>query len=375
MLQYCERCEREAFHGNLWCQDPDCPAENSYALMDYGEYLGDLKVARLIRVWRTAALYEAFRGDEKVLLKVAHPGDDYADRLRRETVALRSMTPSPTGLSAFVRSFLPETRSLYPIPLSPYPSRSRQPYGEISYRGEPRVYAVYQHASGKILSDILLETPQIWHTQAAWLIITICNALRPLVRGKKCHLSLTPEIIMVETDDEGFFRPMLLDLGFILEVKESATEYDWAKLCEPAYTAPEILATSSNGAHSLAADAYSLGMIYFEMLAGRPAFRNIIRRDAQLREKVTQERKPLNVGRPELQQAGVTAILERAVAYSGRYDNATEFLKALKKVYSSPPAEKRKLPGRTWVLIILVAIVSIVLGIIGAATLLQILLG
>jgi serine/threonine protein kinase len=168
---------------------------------------------------------------------------------------------------------------------------------------------------------------------------------------------------------------MLLDLGFILEVKESATEYDWAKLCEPAYTAPEILATSSNGAHSLAADAYSLGMIYFEMLAGRPAFRNIIRRDAQLREKVTQERKPLNVGRPELQQAGVTAILERAVAYSGRYDNATEFLKALKKVYSSPPAEKRKLPGRTWVLIILVAIVSIVLGIIGAATLLQILLG
>jgi serine/threonine protein kinase len=375
MLQYCERCEREAFDGNLWCQDPDCPAENAYALMGYGEYLGDLKVARLIRVWRTAALYEAYRNEEKVLLKVAHPGDDYAERLRRETVALRSMTPSPSGPGAFVRSFLPKTRSLYPIPLSPYPSKTRQPYGEISYRGEPRVYAVYVHAKGKILSDILLETPQIWHTQAAWLMTTVCAALRPLIRGKKCHLSITPEIIMVDTDEEGFLRPMLLDLGFILDTRESAGDYDWSKLCEPAYTAPEILIPSSNGVHTLAADVYSLGMIYFEMLAGRPAFRNIIRRDEQLREQVTQERKPLSVGRPELQQSGVTAILEYAMAHSGRYENATELSKALKKIYSSPPAEKRKLPARTWVLIIFVAIVSIVLGIIGAATLLQILLG
>ncbi|MGD8552522.1 MAG: hypothetical protein PVG02_02590, partial [Anaerolineales bacterium] len=66
MLQYCERCEREAVHGNLWCQDPDCPAENAYALMGYGEFLGDIKVDRLIRVWRTAALYEAYRNDEKL---------------------------------------------------------------------------------------------------------------------------------------------------------------------------------------------------------------------------------------------------------------------------------------------------------------------
>ena len=375
MLQYCERCEREAVHGNLWCQDPDCPAENAYALMGYGEFLGDLKVDRLIRVWRTAALYEAFRNDEKVFLKVAHPGDDYAERLRNETAALRSMTPSPAGVGAFLRSFLPQSRSLYPVPLSPYPSRSKQPYGEISYLGEPRVYAVYQHSTGKILSDILLETPQIWHTQAAWLMITICGALRPLVRGKKCHLSINPDIILVDTDEEGFFRPMLLDLGFLLETTESGAGYDWSKLLEPAYSAPEILTASPNGVHSLAADVYSLGMIYFEMLAGRPAFRNIVRRDGQLMEQVTQERKPLNVGRPELQQSGVTTVLDSAVAYSGRYQNASEFSKALRKIYSSPPAEKRKLPTRTWVIIILVAIVSIILGIIGAATLLQILFG
>jgi serine/threonine protein kinase len=373
MYQYCERCERETFSGNLWCQDPDCPAENSYSLLGYGEYLGDLKVAKLIHVWRTAAMYEAYRNDEKVLLKVAHPGDEYAERLRQETIAMRSLTPSLTGLGAFLRSFLPKTRSLYPIPISPYPSRSKQPYGEISFQGEPRVYAVYQHASGKILSDILLETPQIWHTHAAWMISTIGNSLRPLVRSRKCHLSITPEIILVDTDDEGYFRPMLLDLGFLLDVNESNEYYNWSKLCEPAYTAPEILIPSKNGTHTLAADVYSLGMIYFEMLAGRPAFRNIILRDEQLRDEVTQGRKPLSIDRPELQQAGVTTILDRAVAPTGRYDDVTQFSKDLKKVYSSPPAEKRKIPGRLWAVLILAAIFAIALAVIASATLIQVL--
>jgi serine/threonine protein kinase len=258
--------------------------------------------------------------------------------------------------------------------LSPYPSKSKQPYGEISYRGEPRVYAVYQHARGKVLSDLLLETPQIWHTQAAWLATTIGDALRPLVRSKKCHLYITPEVILVDTDDQGTYRPMLLDLGFILDVNESSGLYDWAKICEPAYSAPELLIPSQNGALSLAADVYSLGMIYFEMLAGRPAFRNIILRDEKLRDEVIQVRKPLSVSRPELQQSGVTTILERAVAHTGRFNNVTEFSKALKKIYASPPTEKRKIPGRLWLVIIIAATISIALGVIAALTLLQVVL-
>jgi hypothetical protein len=115
-------------------------------------------------------------------------------------------------------------------------------------------------------------------------------------------------------------------------------------------------------------------MIYFEMLAGRPAFRNIILRDEKLRDEVTQGRKPLSVDRPELQQSGVTTILENAVAQTGRYNDATQFSKDLKKVYSSPPAEKRKIPGRLWALLIFAAIFVIVLGVIASATLLQVLM-
>ncbi len=62
LARYCERCKRLTMDGNLWCQDKDCPAEQGYPVLGYGDYLGDLKVTKLITVWRTAVLYEAQRG-------------------------------------------------------------------------------------------------------------------------------------------------------------------------------------------------------------------------------------------------------------------------------------------------------------------------
>lgn len=373
MYRYCERCERETFDGNLWCQDPDCPAEQGYALLSNGEFLGDLKVTKLIRVWRTASLYEALREEEKVLVKVAHPGDDYAQRLRHEAGVFESLSPRRSGLIGFIRSFLPKSRPLYPVPLSPYPTSSKQPYGEITFRGEPRVYSVFQYARGKILSDLLLETPQIWHTQAAWIVITIAKALQPLAASNKCHLCLTPDMILVDTDAQGNYRPLILDLGFILDVSESSSSYDLSKLCEPAYTAHELLVGSQNDEHTPAADVYSLGMIFYEMLAGRPGFENKLRRDSQLREDILQIKNPLSVDRPELQQSGVTGILERAVALTGRYNSVIEFSKALTEIYSSPPTERSQIPRRLWVLIGIAAVFLLVAGAIAALTLLQVL--
>ena len=373
MYRYCERCERDTFDGNLWCQDPDCPAEQGYALLSYGDFLGNLKVTKLVRVWRTASLYEALREEEQVLLKVAHPGDDNANRLRHEAVVFESLSPRRSGVSAFVRSFLPKSRPLYPVPFSPYPTSSKQPYGEITFRGEPRVYSVFHYARGKILSDLLLETPQIWHTQAAWIVITIAEALRPLAASNKCHLSLTPDTILVDIDARGNFRPLILDLGFILDVSESGSSYNLSKLCEPAYTAPELLVDSQNNAHTPAADVYSLGMIFYEMLAGRPGFENKLRRDSQLREDVLQIRKPLSVDRPELQQSGVTGILERALALTSRYNDVIEFSNALTEIYSSPPTERSQIPRRLWVLMGIAAVFLLIAGAIAAITLLQVL--
>lgn len=372
MYRFCERCERETFDGNLWCQDPDCPAEQGYDLMAYGDMLGDLKVTKFLRAWRTAALYEAERDEQPVLLKVAHSGEAHADRLRREAGVFASISPKSTGMGASIRSFLPSSRPLYLVPLPPYPGGARRPYGEITFRGEPRVYSVYKHVEGKILSDLLLETPQVWHTQAAWLMTTVAKALRPLANNQRCHLSLTPDVIMIETDKDGNLRPTLLDLGFLITAEEANGHYDWTHLCEPAYTAPELLSPQSGGP-SPAADVYSLGMIFYEMLAGKPGFEHKLRRDGQLREVVLQVRNPLPVGRPELEQSGVVGVLEKAVSPSGRYANVLEFSKDLGKIYASPPPERRRVPRRMYVLLGILGIVLLAVGIFTAITLLQIL--
>ena len=109
------------------------------------------------------------------------------------------------------------------------------------------------------------------------------------------------------------------------------------------------------------------------MLAGRPGFEHKLRRDSQLREDVLHIRKTLSVDRPELQQSGVTGILERAVASTGRYNNVMEFSKDLEGIYSSPPPERYQIPRRLWVLIVIAAVILLIAGVIAAITLLQIL--
>ncbi len=374
MHRFCERCERVTQDGNLWCQDKDCPAEEGFPVFVYGDYLGDLKVTKLVRVWRTAALYEAQRGKTEVLLKVAHPDDDCAERLKREALVLEALTPRQTGLFAFIRSFLPVSRPILPIIQAPYPNRSKRVHGEISFRGEPRVFSVLSHAKGKILSDLILENPQIWHYQAAWIVTTLAHALRPLVRSNKCHLSISPDIVLVDTDRDGNLRPMLLDLGFIVDGGDVDGHYDWSKLTEPAYTAPELLAYTPSRTVGLEADVYSLGMVFYEMLSGHPGFESKLRRDEQVREDVTQNRKPLPVGRPELEQAGVARVVERAIAPVGRFNNVLELSDALTAIYSAPPPERRAIPRRLYVLLAALGVFLLGTGLVAGYLLLQVLL-
>jgi serine/threonine protein kinase len=345
LSRYCERCERITRDGHLWCQDKDCPAEAGFPVFDYGDYVGDLKVNKVVRVWRTAALYEAARNGQPVLLKVAHAGLECEQRLKREALMHEGLGDrAKTG-----KSLLPTPRPIRLHLLPPYPTPSKRPYGEITVQGEPKIYCVYQHITGRLLNDLLLESPQLWHYEAAWITVTLAQAMQPLAAQNKLHLSLTPDAVMVEQDVEGHWRPTLLDLGWVLTATELAQHPSLIQHLEPAYTAPEVFSTRADTL-TTAVDVYALGLIFYEMLAGHPGFEPKLRRDEAVRQAVVQRREALPVERPELEQAGVVNIVQRAIAPTGRFNTVGELAQAIEKVYAAPPRERRPYPRRTYVL-------------------------
>ncbi|MDW8326540.1 MAG: protein kinase [Anaerolineales bacterium] len=368
MERFCERCERISVDGHLWCQEIDCPAEEGFPVFSYGDYLGDLKITKLITVWRTAALYEAQRGDQTVWVKVAHAGPECEERLKREAVLLAMLNPTRTG---GLNDWRAKPRPLLPVWLPPYPVPSKRPYGEITFDGETKIYSVCEPLPGTLLSDLLLTNPHVWHYEAAWVTTTLAEALKPLAARNLLHLSLTPDRVIVEIDQDGHWRATLLDLGWLLNAAgtaagaEAAALKELAERSEPAYTAPEVLAR--NGAASAltpAADVYALGLLFYEMLSGHPAFEPKLRRDELVSRAVVQTRAAPPIDRPELIQAGVIKVLEKAIApvAAERYATLQEFERAITAIYGPQPKEKRPLPRRTIVLLwMLVALLAVTL--------------
>jgi serine/threonine protein kinase len=372
VARFCERCRRLTTDGNLWCQDRDCPAEQGYPVLAYGDYLGDLKITKLITVWRTAALYESQRGKNTVWLKIAHSNPESEDRLKREAAFLKAIG-GVAGKPSILRSLRPDPYPVHLKLLSPYPTPSKRLHGEISLRGEPKVFTVLQPVHGSLLSDRLLETPQVWHYEAAWVTVTLARALRPLASHNMAHLSLTPNMVMVEADAEGHWHPTLLDFGWLWDGGgDGATLAGVIPLCAPAYTAPEVFA-GRGAAIGAAADTYSLGLILYEMLAGRPAFEPYLKRDDQVRRVVGQNPSPPPIDRPELEASGVVKMVAKAISPTDRYPNVQQLAKAVSSVYGSPP-ETRPLPMATKVLLAVAGVSLLCIVLFVAYLFLQVLL-
>lgn len=310
----------------MWCQEKYCPAENATEIFDDGEWFGPIEIVQPIVITRSAIVYHAQRGEEKILLKIANVGCE--DKLRKEARAFLQLAKSGQN-------------QLLPVLLPAYPQASVEdyPYGWTVVNERIKYYEVFAFADGAVLRNLLLKNPQPWYPHAGWIVSDVADAVSHLHRIGKYHLCINPDIVLVRYDKKGYPRTMLIDLGMSdsgPEIREAWNEnYNL-----PAYTAPEI--ASGQDVVGPATDVYGLGMLLYEMLAGHPAYEYHLKKDeAVIKQVMLGNFKSSS----RIDLKNIPDIAEKAISlqYKRRFADVMEFANALKSNLSIRPVESKSI--------------------------------
>ncbi|NSW52361.1 MAG: protein kinase [Anaerolineae bacterium] len=324
MKRICQKCNVISHDLNLWCQEKDCPAEDATEIFDNGEWFGPMEIVQPIAINRSAIIYQARRGEELVLLKVANVGCE--QKLKSEA-------------KAFLELAKVGQHPCLPVLLAAHPNGdlAQHPYGWTVINGRVKFYMVFAYAEGALLSNLLLKNPQPWYQHAAWIVLSIADAVLYLHKANKLHLCLKPDMVLVRYDKQGYPRPLLLDLG--VSDPGPAIPAFWDESYNlPAYTAPEIL--NGRGPVSAATDVYGLGLLLYEMLAGHPAFEYHLKREKLVIHHV-QQGKHAPSGRIDLTH--IPDVVEKAIQMEPglRYSDVGALFAALSPVLPKLPAEQK----------------------------------
>ncbi len=124
-------------------------------------------------------------------------------------------------------------------------------------------YLVMEKIEGETLRDFLNRS-QLTRAQALRYALALLEAVAYAHQREVLHRDLKPENLMLRPDG----RIQILDFGFSRTVDSNTFEtLDDCVVGTPAFMAPERF----YGVTYPASDQYSLGLVFYEMLTGRPA--------------------------------------------------------------------------------------------------------
>ena len=182
--------------------------------------------------------------------------------------ALKLLPPQMTFDHSFVERFLHEARTAASL---------RHPHiatiHTVSQPNETQPYFTMEMVQGEDLADLLHNSCSLPLQEALPLLRQIAAALDYAHRQGIIHRDVKPANILLENDSQGAWNVKVVDFG-IARAQEAG---DGARLTKtgmivgtPEYMSPEQGGSGAKVDHR--SDQYSLGVIAYEMLCGRPPF-------------------------------------------------------------------------------------------------------
>jgi eukaryotic-like serine/threonine-protein kinase len=256
-----------------------------------------------------------------------------ADGQHEQQAALKILSPylaAPDSVHRFRRE-----REL--LARLEHPNISRLLDGGMSSLGEP--YLVMEYVEGVRL-DRYCDQRSLSIRDRLLLFLKVCGAVNAAHQYLVVHRDLKPSNILVTAEGE----PKLLDFGIakLIDSEAGLEQTATANLfLTPMYTSPEILRGQPA---TVASDLYSLGVLLYELLAGRRPFASQKLSPAAFVEAITHKDapRPSAVAAPAQAQAlegDLDAIALKALARNPeeRYASAAELAEDIRRYLNAQP--------------------------------------
>jgi serine/threonine protein kinase len=204
-------------------------------------------------------------------------------------------------------------------------------------------FMVMELLRGGDLADYLARHGTLSVSEAVCYVLQACDAIGEAHAHGVVHRDLKPANLFLTRRSDGSPLEKVLDFGISKSLHKSGREtYDGtltasrAVMGSPAYMSPEQVRDASSVDHR--SDVWSLGVILYELLAGRPAF-EADTLPAVCAAIVADAPLPITLVRDDV-PIGLQAVIERCMEKDPRrrFQSATELALALKP-FAAPAAE------------------------------------
>jgi len=188
------------------------------------------------------------------------------------------------------------------------------------------LYIVLEYLEGDTLEQYISKVRGlIPEKESKELFLEILDAVKFAHNNKIIHRDLKPSNIMITR--EGDVKIMDFGIAKVIDYDKSLTKTG-SKLGSPAYMSPEQVLGKTTDHRS---DIYSLGVIYFEMLTGKPAYNKNDTTEFEIYNSIINKPLPRLKSFYEHISPGAQAIIDKATAKDpgSRFQSIGEFQEAI----------------------------------------------